>query len=111
MTISTSQFIVVNVGTNANDGTGDSLRTAFVKVNQNFSNISDVGFNAGNINVRESLAVLGSAMIQGNLTVARNYVPDASDSNGTRGQIAFDDNFLYICVDNNTWKRIILESW
>jgi hypothetical protein len=111
MTISTSQFIVVNVGTNANDGTGDSLRTAFVKVNQNFSNITDVGFNAGNIAVQKSLEVLGSALIQGNLTVASDYVPDSAVANGTQGQIAFDNDFLYICVDNNTWKRISLESW
>jgi hypothetical protein len=32
----------VNVGTYPNDGQGDSLRTAFVKVNENF-NIQNVG--------------------------------------------------------------------
>lgn len=30
----------INVGTTANDGTGDPLRTAFQKVNQNFSNVN-----------------------------------------------------------------------
>ena len=30
-------FQVINVGTVANDGTGDPLRTAFIKVNDNFS--------------------------------------------------------------------------
>jgi hypothetical protein len=49
MTISTSAFLTVNPGASANDGTGDSLRAAFVKVNSNFSNISAVGFTAGNI--------------------------------------------------------------
>ena len=29
----------INVGTAANDGTGDLLRDAFVKINDNFSNI------------------------------------------------------------------------
>ena len=29
----------VNIGTVANDGQGDPLRTAFVKVNQNFANV------------------------------------------------------------------------
>ena len=49
MTISTQTFVAVNTGAVANDGSGDSLRQAFVKVNSNFSNISASGFNAGNI--------------------------------------------------------------
>jgi hypothetical protein len=49
MTISTQTFVSVNTGTVANDGLGDSLRQAFIKVNSNFSNISTSGFNAGNI--------------------------------------------------------------
>lgn len=49
MPITTTSFTSVNVGTSANDGTGDELRNAFIKVNSNFSNISTVGFNSGNI--------------------------------------------------------------
>jgi len=49
MPITTTSFTSVNVGTSANDGTGDELRNAFIKLNSNFSNISTVGFNAGNI--------------------------------------------------------------
>ena len=29
----------INIGTNANDGTGDPLRTAFDKINDNFSEL------------------------------------------------------------------------
>ena len=49
MTISTESFVSVNTGASANDGTGDSLRAAFIKINDNFSNISTIGFDAGNI--------------------------------------------------------------
>ena len=49
MTITTQAFVSVNAGTAANDGTGDELRTAFIKLNSNFSNISTIGFNAANI--------------------------------------------------------------
>jgi hypothetical protein len=49
MTISTQSFIAINVGTTANDGTGDDLRTAFIKVNDNFQYMGNTGFNAGNI--------------------------------------------------------------
>lgn len=49
MTISTQSFIAINVGTTANDGTGDDLRTAFIKVNDNFQYMGNTGFNAANI--------------------------------------------------------------
>ena len=35
--IKSRDISTINVGTTANDGTGDPLRTAFIKVNQNFS--------------------------------------------------------------------------
>jgi hypothetical protein len=65
MTITTEAFLAVGVGASANDGTGDSLRAAFVKVNQNFSNISDIGFDAGNINVSGSVEIAGNITIGG----------------------------------------------
>lgn len=49
MTLSTHSFTAVNVGTSANDGTGDDLRTAFIKLNDNFQWIGNTGFSAGNI--------------------------------------------------------------
>ena len=36
----------INEGTTANDGTGDSIRDAFTKVDENFSNITSF-FNGG----------------------------------------------------------------
>ena len=37
-----AQFTNLNVGTAANDGTGDNLRSAFIKVNANFSTASNL---------------------------------------------------------------------
>lgn len=65
MTITTEAFLAVGVGASANDGTGDSLRAAFVKVNHNFSNISDIGFDAANINVSGSVEIAGNIITGG----------------------------------------------
>jgi hypothetical protein len=32
----------INVGLAANDGTGDDLREAFIKINQNFQNLDGI---------------------------------------------------------------------
>jgi acetaldehyde dehydrogenase (acetylating) len=37
--------------------------------------------------------------------------PLTSTSAGSKGQIAFDSNWLYICVAANTWKQVALSSW
>lgn len=54
----------VNVGTIANDGTGDAIRVAFQTVNSNFSNI-DSRISTGNFGV-----VYSGTYIQANLTLA-----------------------------------------
>lgn len=99
MTISTEAFLAVAVGASANDGTGDSLRDAFIKVNQNFSNITDIGFDAGNVTV------------SGSMSLANVYVPTYANSTGTTGQIAWDDDHIYVCIDTNTWKRVSIATW
>ena len=44
--------LVLNVGTNANDGTGDTLRDAMIKVNDNFTEVyGSAGFDLTTIQV------------------------------------------------------------
>lgn len=38
-------------------------------------------------------------------------VPLYSTSTGLSNNIAFDSNYLYVCVAENTWKRIALTSF
>jgi hypothetical protein len=47
----------------------------------------------------------------GTLIIASPTVPAATNSTGVKGQIAFTNNFLYICVASNTWRRIQLGAW
>jgi hypothetical protein len=42
------------------------------------------------------------------ITVA---APTTSSSDGQKGDIAYDENYIYICVDENTWKRFSLSTW
>ena len=65
MTISTVQFLSVNVGTSPNDGTGDDLRTAFQKIDANFGWIGNTGFSSANIYVGGILATAGARVTGG----------------------------------------------
>jgi hypothetical protein len=77
MTISTQTFLAVDVGASPNDGTGDSLRSAFIKVNANFDYMGNVGFDAANINVTGSVEIAGNistggANVTGSVEIAGN---------------------------------------
>lgn len=37
--------------------------------------------------------------------------PATANAPGTPGQIAFDPNFLYVCVGVNSWKRTAIVAW
>lgn len=38
-------------------------------------------------------------------------VPATSTSAGTAGQMAYDNDYLYVCVANATWRRVALNDW
>ena len=37
--------------------------------------------------------------------------PASSTSPGQKGDIAIDENYIYVCVAENLWKRVPLETW
>ena len=81
----------INIGTTANDGNGDQLRTAFDKVNDNF----------------DELYAIDSSTIQSVPSVA------IGASGDTAGMIAVDSSYLYVCTadyDGSTaiWKKVAL---
>lgn len=47
------------------------------------------------------------------LTINSNLVspPPSSSASGDIGQFSYDDDYLYICTNNNLWKRVGLNSW
>ena len=34
-----------------------------------------------------------------------------ADDNGEVGEISWDANYLYVCVNTDTWKRVALSTW
>ena len=37
--------------------------------------------------------------------------PTNNDDLGDQGSIVYDDNYLYVCVQDDTWKRVALSTW
>lgn len=78
----------VNIGTSVNKGNGDPLRTAFTKINANFTE----------------------------LYVQAVPTTSAGQAGDVKGMFAVDASFLYVAIKNYdgsgvVWKRIALASF
>jgi hypothetical protein len=81
---------IINVGVSPNDGTGDPIRTSFVKCNDNFQELYN------------------------RVQSVPPTTPSGSDGDEA-GMIAFDNSYLYVCVadyDATTeiWRRIAFDT-
>ena len=45
------------------------------------------------------------------ITIQTTQTPASASASGTTGEIAWDTNYLYVCVATNTWKRVLLSTW
>ena len=57
-----------------------------------------------------STRTVALSTVAANITLS-NSAPANSTANGLAGEVKNDTSYLYICVSNNTWKRITLESY
>ena len=65
----------------------------------------------------ETLDVNGNARVRGNLTLNGTSViittpltPASPTAAGTSGQVAWDADYIYVCVATDTWKRVAIDD-
>lgn len=124
---------VINIGTAANDGSGDPLRQAFDKINDNFSelysrgaagsnfDLSDNDIEATNSNGGINLIPNGTGKVtveDDTLTIATSKTPSTAvgTSGDVAGMVAWDSSYIYVCTanyDGSTaiWHRAAIASW
>jgi len=85
---------IINIGTNPNDGTGDDLRTAFDKVNDNFTELLAVG---GETNTGSNLGI-GEGIFK-QKTAQNLEFKSLRNSDGTIA-ISSDGNSVYLNTSN-----------
>ena len=104
---------VIGLGSTANDHAGDSLRIAGGKINDNFTELYNaLGVN-GVLNVAR-VAITGNYNdLNGKPPTSPELVsaPASATAPGSVGQVAFDAQYFYVCVNANTWKRVALATW
>jgi hypothetical protein len=54
---------------------------------------------------------LGISIDSNTLRIQSDKTPATAGADGNQGDIAWDANYLYVCVSTNTWKRSGLSTW
>lgn len=54
---------------------------------------------------------LTSPIINSNIRMSSPSVPASAGATGSAGEIAWDANYIYICVATDTWKRVAIATW
>jgi hypothetical protein len=60
---------------------------------------------------RSNLGLGATWLTNGSAPLFWTAVPSATNSSGFAGQVAYTNNYLYICVASNTWRRVQLGAW
>lgn len=124
---------IINIGSAANDGTGDPLRSSFTKINDNFNelyarsaagselDLSDNIIQAVNSNAGITLVPNGTGKItveddSFTIEISRTITNAVGTEGDTAGMIAWDSAYVYVCVanyDGSTaiWRRAALNVW
>lgn len=106
---------VINIGSAANDGTGDPLRTAFTKANQNFTELYGKGAAGANFDFTDNTLAStntngnielnpngsGTVVIQDNkfrISTSKTPTSMVGAPGDKMGTIAWDSFGIYICI-------------
>jgi len=111
--------LTIDTGTAGNPATGDSLRTAFGKVNTNFAELYSGSITTETTNANLTLSANGTGQIVINsdrVVVSTSKTATAIGVSGdVAGSISWDGTNLYVCTanyDGSTiiWKKLILQA-
>lgn len=75
--------------------------------------IKDADYGDVNVSAGGAWTVQGatSPTFTTSIILSSPSVPSSSTDTGTAGQVAWDANYVYICIATNTWKKALLSDW
>jgi hypothetical protein len=67
---------------------------------------TNIGATTPGTGVFSALTTSGDSVI-----VQTSQTPASASATGTAGEIAWDADYIYVCVATNTWKRVAIATW
>ena len=89
--------------------TGNSHISGDLNVGRSEDNVLFSVHGTGSF-INSNLSVSGRLAISGRMTLGGDP-PTSSTNTGVFGQIAFDNQYFYVCTGTNKWGRVELSNW
>jgi hypothetical protein len=97
---------------NASNGNNTVRIAGKTDANLLYVNGTTDSVGVGTNNPQDKLHVVGNMRVTGDtLRLQTPKTPASATAVGAAGDIAWDANFMYVCVAANTWKRTTLATW
>jgi hypothetical protein len=58
--------------------------------------------------LRDDVVAIDTLVTSGATRLATNSTPASKTDTGTKGEIRWDANYVYICYDTDKWKRVAI---
>lgn len=81
----------------------------------------EIGTNSFTLTSENEFSILGRSVYEyaftgidlnaNTIRVQKSFTPASASDTGQQGEIAWDSNYLYVCVATNTWKRVSIGTW
>lgn len=62
-------------------------------------------------NVSTNAVFNANVSFNGRVALSNTAAPTTAGAAGTKGEIRYDDSYVYICIATNTWKRAAISTW
>jgi len=79
---------------------------ATVDINAGAIDGTNIGASTPGTGVFSALTTSGDSV-----TIQTTQTPASASATGTAGEIAWDADYIYVCVASNTWKRVAIDTW
>ena len=66
---------------------------------------------AGDVGIGTSSPTNALDINSDSIRVRTSQTPATASATGNQGEIAWDADYIYICVATNTWKRVAISTW
>jgi len=68
----------------------------------------DLYLGASTIHIGDK--TISETNVDDSMEIKNISVPTSPTSEGNKGDVVFDDTYMYVCISTNIWKRITLDS-
>jgi hypothetical protein len=56
-------------------------------------------------------AITAANVTLGSRPILPTLTPASATATGIAGEVAWDENYIYVCTAANTWKRVAISTW